>query len=79
MFTFVLLTEPVDGGTEMVLKLRLSSTCMDVKLPVCTKDTIGMAKKKLQVSQFYNTRQFSIISCPFQDINYSKKTLLAVG
>jgi hypothetical protein len=31
---------------------------MDVKLPVCTKDTIGMAKKKLQVSQFYNTRQF---------------------
>jgi hypothetical protein len=50
----VLLTEPVDGGTEMVLKLRLSSTCMDVKLPVCTKDTIGMAKKKLQVSKFYN-------------------------
>lgn len=41
-------SEPVDGGTEMVLKLRLSSTCMDVKLPVCTKDTIGMAKKKLQ-------------------------------
>ncbi|XP_023709615.1 ubiquitin domain-containing protein 1 isoform X2 [Cryptotermes secundus] len=37
-----------DGGTEMVLKLRLSSTCMDVKLPVSTKDTIGMAKKKLQ-------------------------------
>jgi hypothetical protein len=58
MFTFVLLTEPVDGGTEMVLKLRLSSTCMDVKLPVCTKDTIGMAKKKLQVSQFYNIPQF---------------------
>lgn len=41
-------SEPVDGGTEMVLKLRLFSTCMDVKLPVCTKDTIGMAKKKLQ-------------------------------
>jgi hypothetical protein len=50
----ILLTEPVDGGTEMVLKLRLSSTCMDVKLPVCTKDTIGMAKKKLQVSKFDN-------------------------
>nr|CAD7460013.1 unnamed protein product [Timema tahoe] len=32
----------------MVLKLRLSSTCVDVKLPVSTKDTIGMAKKKLQ-------------------------------
>ncbi|KAJ4439238.1 hypothetical protein ANN_07358, partial [Periplaneta americana] len=41
-------TEPVDGGTEIILKLRLSSTCMDVKLPVSTKDTIGMAKKKLQ-------------------------------
>jgi hypothetical protein len=46
-----LLTEPVDGGAEILLKLRLSSTCMDVKLPVCTKDTIGMAKKKLQVSK----------------------------
>ncbi|KAJ9580986.1 hypothetical protein L9F63_023835 [Diploptera punctata] len=41
-------SEPVDGGTEIVLKLRLSSTCMDVKLPVSTKDTVGMAKKKLQ-------------------------------
>ena len=50
----ILLTEPVDGGAEMVLKLRLSSTCMDVKLPVCSKDTIGMAKKKLQVSKFDN-------------------------
>jgi hypothetical protein len=52
---FFSLIEPVDGGTEMVLKLRLSSTCMDVKLPVSTKDTIGMAKKKLQVSKFYKT------------------------
>nr|CAD7266692.1 unnamed protein product [Timema shepardi] len=41
-------SEPIDGGAEMVLKLRLSSTCVDVKLPVSTKDTIGMAKKKLQ-------------------------------
>ncbi|XP_066992015.1 ubiquitin domain-containing protein 1 [Anabrus simplex] len=41
-------SEPVDGGAEMVLKLRLSSTCTDVKLPVSSKDTVGMAKKKLQ-------------------------------
>lgn len=37
-------------GTEVVLKLRLSSTCTDVKLPVYSKDTIGQCKKKLQVS-----------------------------
>jgi hypothetical protein len=54
ILTLFSLTEPVDGGAEMVLKLRLSSTCTDVKLPVCTKDTIGMAKKKLQVSKFDN-------------------------
>ena len=47
----------MDGGTEIVLKLRLSSTCMDVKLPVSTKDTIGMAKKKLQVSTSNRTKQ----------------------
>jgi hypothetical protein len=37
-------------GTEMILKLRLSSTCCDVKLPVLTTDTIFASKKKLQVS-----------------------------
>lgn len=42
-------SEPVDGGTELTLKLRLSSICSDVKLPVYTKDTIGQCKKKLQV------------------------------
>lgn len=41
-------SEPVEGGTEMVLKLRLSSNCVDIKLTVSSKDTIGMAKKKLQ-------------------------------
>ncbi|XP_063220651.1 ubiquitin domain-containing protein 1 [Bacillus rossius redtenbacheri] len=41
-------SEPVDGGTDLVLKLRLSSTCVDVKLPVCSNDSIAMAKKKLQ-------------------------------
>ncbi|RZF47418.1 ubiquitin domain-containing protein 1 [Nilaparvata lugens] len=40
--------EAGEGGTEIVLKLRLSSNCQDVKLPVYTNDTIGTAKKKLQ-------------------------------
>lgn len=41
--------EPVDGGTEQTLRLRLSTTLGEVKLPVYSKDTIGNAKKKLQV------------------------------
>ncbi|CAG5075486.1 Similar to ubtd1: Ubiquitin domain-containing protein 1 (Danio rerio) [Cotesia congregata] len=41
-------SEPVDGGIEITLKLRLSTTLADVKLPVYSKDTIGIAKKKLQ-------------------------------
>ncbi|XP_044734818.1 ubiquitin domain-containing protein 1 [Chrysoperla carnea] len=41
-------SEPVDGGIETILKLRLSHTCVDVKLPVFSTDTIGMCKKKLQ-------------------------------
>lgn len=45
----ILFLEPVDGGTEITLKLRLSTTLADVKLPVYSKDTIGIAKKKLQV------------------------------
>lgn len=43
-------SEPVDGGTEVVLKLRLSSSFADTKLTVYSKDTIGQCKKKLQVS-----------------------------
>lgn len=43
-------SEPVDGGTEIFLKLRISSTMSDVKLPVYSKDTVGQCKKKLQVS-----------------------------
>lgn len=42
-------SEPVDGGTEVVLKLRLSSSFADTKLSVYSKDTIGQSKKKLQV------------------------------
>ncbi|KAF7998316.1 hypothetical protein HCN44_009714 [Aphidius gifuensis] len=41
-------SEPVDAGTELTLKLRLSTSTGDVKLPVYSKDTIGIAKKKLQ-------------------------------
>lgn len=44
-------TEPVEGGTEITLKLRLSSTCQDVKLPIFTTDTIGTAKRKLQFQE----------------------------
>ena len=47
------IAEPIDGGTEMTLKLRLSTTLGDVKLPVYSKDTIGVAKKKLQVCMTY--------------------------
>jgi hypothetical protein len=46
-------SEPVDTGTETVLKLRLSSTCSDIKLSVFSKDTIGQCKKKLQVCTNY--------------------------
>lgn len=41
-------SESIDGGTEVILKLRLSSTCSDVKLSVYSSDTIAIAKKKLQ-------------------------------
>ncbi|XP_022903828.1 ubiquitin domain-containing protein 1 [Onthophagus taurus] len=41
-------SEPVEGGSETVLKLRLSHNCMDVKLAVYSTDTIGVCKKKLQ-------------------------------
>lgn len=43
-------SEPVDGGVEVTLKLRLSSSFSDTKLTVYSKDTIGQCKKKLQVS-----------------------------
>ncbi|XP_011253512.1 ubiquitin domain-containing protein 1 [Camponotus floridanus] len=41
-------SEPVDEGTEQTLKLRLSTTLGEVKLPVYSNDTIAIAKKKLQ-------------------------------
>ncbi|CAB3375146.1 Hypothetical predicted protein [Cloeon dipterum] len=41
-----------DGdGCEVVLKLRLSSTCCDVKLPVLSSDTIFACKRKLKAQE----------------------------
>lgn len=42
--------ESSDEGSEIMLKLRLSSNCQDIKMPLMTRDTIAQAKKKLQVS-----------------------------
>ncbi|XP_067615955.1 ubiquitin domain-containing protein 1 [Eurosta solidaginis] len=44
-------SEPVDGDSNFFLKLRISSTMSDVKLPVYSKDTVGQCKKKLQVAE----------------------------
>lgn len=44
-------SEPVDGGNEVQLKLRLSSTLTDVKLSVFSKDSIFACKKKLQTQE----------------------------
>lgn len=41
-------SEPVDGGEEVVLKLRLSSSLTDARLTVFSRDTIGQCKKRLQ-------------------------------
>ncbi|CAH1155047.1 unnamed protein product [Phaedon cochleariae] len=48
-------SEPVDGGTETVLKLRLSHSCLDVKISVYTTDTISICKKKLQSQEGIET------------------------
>lgn len=37
----------VESGTECTLKLRLSTSCTDVKLVVNSNETVGMAKKRL--------------------------------
>lgn len=43
-------SEPVEAGTETLLKLRLSHNCSDVKMAVYSSDSISVCKKKLQVS-----------------------------
>lgn len=57
-------SEPVDGGAEVVLKLRLSSSFADTKLSVYSKDTIGQCKKKLQVMDDYERQEI------YELINY---------
>lgn len=42
-------SEPVEGGSATTLRLRLSTTCQDVKLIVYSRDTVVQCKKKLQV------------------------------
>lgn len=42
-------SEPVEGGSAVTLRLRLSTTCLDVKLVVYSRDTVAQCKKKLQV------------------------------
>lgn len=42
-------SEPVGGGVAVNLRLRLSTTCQDVKLSVYSGDTVAQCKKKLQV------------------------------
>lgn len=36
-------------GVDIVLKVRLSTNCQDIKLPVLTSDSVATAKRKLQV------------------------------
>lgn len=43
-------SEPVEGGVEVTLRLRLSSTCKDVELCVYSKHTVAQCKNKLHVS-----------------------------
>ncbi|KAL5290102.1 UBTD2 family protein [Megaselia abdita] len=42
-------SEPINGGSEVTLKLRLSSSMEDVKIIVFSKDTVSNCKRKLQM------------------------------
>ncbi|XP_060801317.1 ubiquitin domain-containing protein 2 [Amyelois transitella] len=44
-------SEPVEGGTEVTLRLRLSSSCKDVELAVYTRHTIAHCKNKLHAQE----------------------------
>lgn len=56
-------SEAIDGGPEVSLKIRMSSSFSDTKLTVYSKDTISQCKKKLQVrllnSQLLSTQSTS--------------------
>jgi hypothetical protein len=45
-------SEPVEGGAELALRLRLSTACRDLDLAVCARHTIAQCKNKLHVSFF---------------------------
>lgn len=45
-------SEPVEGGTAVALRLRLSTTCKDVELAASSRHTIAHCKAKLHVSFF---------------------------
>lgn len=47
-------------GSEVQLKLRLSSNLSDVKLSVYSKDSIFACKKKLQVSLHVRSQRFVV-------------------
>lgn len=68
-------SEPVDGGTEVSLKLRLSSSFTDTKLSVYSKDTIGQCKKKLQVNEQNKKKTLLFLNkiIHFQSIDRLKK------
>lgn len=51
MFMFFFIAEGSVEGEEQVLKVRLSTTSKDVKLPVRSTDTIATAKRKLEVME----------------------------
>lgn len=61
--SLIFFIEPIDEGTEQTLKLRLSTTLGEVKLPVYSNDTIAIAKKKLQVSTVSIISIIIIILC----------------
>ncbi|XKL69202.1 hypothetical protein PGB90_006971 [Kerria lacca] len=44
-------TEYIADGKEIVLKIRLSHNCYDIKLTLLTTDTIAVAKKKLSLKE----------------------------
>lgn len=52
-FMLFFITEGSVEGEEQVLKVRLSTTSKDVKLPVRSTDTIATAKRKLEVMEHF--------------------------
>ncbi|KAK7573751.1 hypothetical protein V9T40_010942 [Parthenolecanium corni] len=45
------ISAPATDGKEIVLKIRLSHNCHDIKLTLMTTDSIGVAKRKLHLKE----------------------------